>query len=228
MFSNKLFFTAFLVSLTIHGAVLFQTPNFNFLPSSNINRKVQVSYIKTLPTPAKVMINNKTGSKREPLLKIPDRITARKIAPPPFIDREAIFNKRAQIALSESSIPRPVFAKPDVIAIKKKITLPPIEMNKIDNPSYITYYQIVREKIKRAAYQNYTRTETGEVYVTFIITDAGYLKESRIIDDKSSSNQYLKDIALRSLTGASPFPNFPKELDYPYLSFNVVISFEIE
>ena len=42
-----------------------------------------------------------------------------------------------------------------------------------------------------------------------------------------SGNPYLRDIALRSIK-ASSFPNFPKELDYLQLTFNVVISFEIE
>jgi TonB family protein len=86
----------------------------------------------------------------------------------------------------------------------------------------------VREKIRRAAYQNYTRIETGEVYVSFIISNDGYLKEIKLIPEKSSPIPYLRETALKSIKEASPFPNFPKDLDYPQLSFNVVISFEIE
>ena len=123
---------------------------------------------------------------------------------------------------------KPIFASSEITAIKKKITLPAIEMAKIDNPSYISYYQIVREKIRRSAYQNYTRNETGEVYVSFIISNDGYIKDVRLADEKTTANDYLKNIALRSIRDASPFPNFPKELDYPQLSFNIIISFEIE
>ena len=101
-------------------------------------------------------------------------------------------------------------------------------MDKINSPSYVQYYQIVREKIRRSAYYNYSRTEIGEVYISFIISSDGVLKETRLVEEKSCSSQYLRDIALRSIKDASPFPNFPKELDYPNLSFNVVISFEIE
>jgi len=35
-------------------------------------------------------------------------------------------------------------------------------------------------------------------------------------------------VAEKSIFDASPFPAFPKDLDYPELSFNVIISFQIE
>ena len=92
----------------------------------------------------------------------------------------------------------------------------------------MNYYQLVREKIRRCAYQNYSRTDTGEVYLTFIINSDGSLKDIRLVEEKSSAAGYLKDIALQSVKDASPFPPFSKELDYPKLTFNVVISFAIE
>lgn len=156
---------------------------------------------------------------RELSLKSPVKINAAKLAPPPFVEKPP---------LSKPAFIKPVSLKPDIIAVKKKITLPPIELDKINNPSYISYYQIIREKIKRTAYQNYTRAEVGEVYLSFIISKDGYLNEAQLIEEKSSPNSYLKEIASRSIKDASPFPAFPKELDYPQLSFNVVISFEIE
>jgi len=87
---------------------------------------------------------------------------------------------------------------------------------------------MVREKIRRAAYQNYSRIDTGEVFLSFIISNDGYVRDTNLVEEKSSTNFYLREIALRSIKEASPFPNFPKELDYPQLSFNVVISFEVE
>jgi TonB family protein len=103
-----------------------------------------------------------------------------------------------------------------------------MDLDKINNPSYIGYYQIVREKIKRSAYQNYTGTEIGEVTVSFIVSSDGYLRDLRLVEEKSSSTEYLRETALRSIKDASPFPEFPKELDYPQLSFNLAITFEIE
>lgn len=181
---------------------------------------MEVSYVKTPEiTQAKP---KQAAPEREPPLKSPAKINVAKIAPPPFVEKPTS-------SLSKTAFIKPISLKPDIIAVKKKITLPPVEMDKINNPSYINYYQIVREKIRRTAYQNYTRAETGEVYLSFIISRDGYLKEVQLNEEKSSGNSYLKEIASRSVKDASPFPVFPKELvDYPQLSFNVVISFEIE
>jgi TonB family protein len=226
MFSDRVFQIAFLLSLITHGVILFQHSNFVTLSRNQKEQKLEVSYLKNPPATKEEPRN--FIPKREPFLKLPARITLDKRTPPPFVDRESIFKRNKEINPSNYAFNKPALIKPDIIAIKKKITLPPIDMDKINNPSYISYYQTVREKIKRAAYQNYTRTETGEVYATFIISDDGYLKDIKLVDEKSSPNQYLRNIALRSLKDASPFPNFPKELDYPNLTFNVVISFEIE
>lgn len=166
--------------------------------------------------------------KKEPFLKLSSMITAAKIAPPPFIDKQEVFKRNRETIQRESSFIRPALTKPDIIAVKKKITLPALDLDKSNNPSYISYYQIVREKIKRAAYQNYTRVEVGEVYLSFIISSEGYIREMRIVEEKSSFSPYLRQIALNSVKDASPFPNFSKDLNYPQLSFNVVISFEAE
>jgi len=226
MFSNRVFQIAFLVSLIAHGVILFQNPNFTLFPQNKNEQKLELSYVKT-PQEKKTEPRNQLPNK-EPFLKLPANIAMDKKIPPPFIDKEDIFRANKAMVPQDTAFAKPTFIKLDIIPIKKKITLPPIDMDKINNPSYISYYQIVREKIRRAAYQNYTRAETGEVYLSFIIASNGYLKDVRLIEEKSFSTDYLKEIAVKSIRDASPFPNFPKELDYPHLSFNVVISFEIE
>ncbi len=226
MFSEKVFQITLLISVITHGIIFFQNSNFALFSNIKNEQKLEVSYIKT-PQENKIDLKNQ-AAKKEPFLKLSSKITAQERIPPPFIDKESIFKGRNAISQRDASFSKPTFIKPDIIAIKKKITLPPIDVDKINNPSYITYYQIVREKIRRAAYQNYTHNEIGQVYLSFIISSYGYLKEVRLAEEKSSPSPYLKEIALRSIKDASPFPNFPKELDYPNLSFNVVISFEIE
>ncbi|MFA5145224.1 MAG: hypothetical protein WC723_04385 [Candidatus Omnitrophota bacterium] len=229
MLSGKAFQIALLVSLAAHGVILFKYPGIYHHPAREKEQKLEVSYIKK-PQETRLEPKTKNPAKKEPFLKLPPRISAKKIIPPPFIDKESVFKKDDQAGRQDVNLgfPKPAFIRPDVIAIKKKITVPPIDLGNIDNPSYITYYQVVREKIKRAAYQNYSGTETGEVMISFIISEDGYLKEWRFIEDKSSLSVYLRKIALSSLKDASPFPNFPKELNYPQLSFNLVITFEIE
>jgi len=227
MFSDRVFRITFFISLLTHGMLLGRNPGLNILPQlTKKEQQVELIYVK--PKEELRSTQKIQNRRREALLKLPQRITADKRIPPPFIDRESIFKANKAITAHDPVFAKPVLIRPDIIAIKKKITLPALDMNNINDSSYISYYQIVREKIKRAAYQNYTRTETGEIYLSFLISSDGYLRDVRFVAEKSSPSPYLKDIATRSIKNASPFPNFPKELDYQTLSFNVVISFEIE
>ena len=231
MFGDRKLKTAFIISLLCHGVIFIHFPMLTSFKPAPKNQKIEVQYVKqslelkSLPKDKIKHAILKPISKSEPFLKLDSKISQARNIPPPYIEQ----NKGPK-ALSNSLLdfPKPSFSTPDIMIIKKKITLPPIEMAKIDNPSYISYYQIVREKIRRSAYQNYTQNETGEVYVSFIISNDGYIKAVRLIDEKTNSGYYLKDVALSSVKHASPFPNFPKELDYPQLSFNIIISFEIE
>ena len=210
--------------------------NFNpFTPAPKV-QEIAVRYIKENPAVKSPPRNSPESGRQklmpvsEPFLKLDSKIvTGTRRAPLPYIEPENSSGGQKAIQIQKpTGFSKPTFMNSQVLAIKKKISLPAIEMAKIDNPSYISYYQIVREKIRRSAYQNYTHNETGEVYISFIITNDGYIKDVRLAEEKTTANDYLKDIALRSIRDASPFPNFPKELDYPQLSFNIIISFEIE
>lgn len=226
MFSDKIFQITLAISAIVHAAILLQNPNLNIFPQNKKEQNLEVSYMKNTREPKDS--SKMPSPKRELFLKSPPKINIEKISPPPFIDKENIFKRNSEAVLLKPAFTKPESIRPDIIAVKKKITLPPVQMDKMNNPSYISYYQIVREKIRRAAYQNYIRTETGEVYLSFIISNDGGLQEMQFIQEKSSFSPYLKETALCSIKDASPFPAFPKELDYPQLSFNVVISFEIE
>jgi len=224
MITDRVFQIALALSLITHSAIFLNYPVFKLPRLLKKPVKMEVVYLKNPPQLPDV----KQFSKSDSIMKLPDKTrTQTKNLQIPISNKDGILRS------SKPLTPQPIFIKPaviklDVIPIKKKISLPPIEMNKINNPSYVSYYQLVREKIRRAAYQIYTHTETGEVYLAFVILNEGSLKEVRLIEEKSSPNFYLREIAQRSIKDASPFPAFPKELDYPQLSFNVIISFEIE
>lgn len=232
MFSNRIFFHTFLISLFIHGVIFLQSSNLSPFPADKKEHKVEVTYLK-IPQPPLFQPKNEVhlDRQKQPFLKLPSKITVNSPLPSPYqnLEKENIFKKNKEILSADANFTKPAFLKPDdIVNVKKKVTLPPVDMNKINNPSYISYYQIVREKIRRATYQNYSRTEEGVVYLSFIIANDGSLVEEQIIDDKSSPVAYLREIAMQSIKEASPFPVFPKDLDYPKLSFNVIISFELE
>jgi len=230
MSSDKIFQIALVISLAVHGAVFLRSPNFGLsrkVPQEE-PEQIEVQYLKPLkgidlPDQGKI-------KKSERLLKLPDNVSLKRThLPPPLIKQEEIFKPgRGDISIKDA-FTKPSFIKPDVIAVKTKITLsPPKELDKNQSPSYLAHSQIVREKIKRALYQNYNRMEEGQVLITFILTSQGHLKNVRLVNKKSSSSGYLRKIALLSVKDAAPFPVFPEELDYQQLSFNVTISFEIE
>ncbi len=234
MISDRAFQFTLLISAAVHLVVLFQN-NSLFNPNSQSNNKkdnlVEINYLKLLEndiTPAKG-----PGLKLEVPVSLASRIAAVKRAPPPFIDREDAPGEKnipffAKNSLFAPSLLQKPEVKPDIIAVKKRISLPHVDIDQINNPTYLSYYQIVREKIRRCAYQNYATSDTGEVYISFIVSSSGYLEERRLVEEKSSANINLRNIALKSVNDASPFPKFPSALTYSQLSFNVIISFEIE
>ena len=112
------------------------------------------------------------------------------------------------------------------VKVTKEVSIPMLQSEKINTPSYITYYQIVRDRIRDRAYSNYTKLSVGEVFVTFIIKSNGALSELQVLEDKSSANDFLREVGLKSVQEAAPFPPFPKDLAYPELTFNVSISFQ--
>lgn len=227
MFLSKPFKTALVISLCLHGIILFQRLNVSFFKKNDPQKIVEIFYLNK-PDAARIDSSKRPADnkKKEALRKLPPVDIAAKKNPPPFIDKKT--SRSRENTPETPFLTKPYLIKPEVVSIKKKISFLSVDKDKAHNPLYINYYQVVREKIKHSAYQSYTRTEMGEVYLSFVISSDGDLKQSRIVDEKSSFSPYLREISLKSVKISAPFPNFPKELDYPQLSFNVIVSFEIE
>jgi len=226
-------------SVVSHGVFLMQNPRINPFAPAPKEQSIRVRYIKR--DELRKMPENKPPAGENPSQpprkadsfldldsKIVKSLPAPARVPPPYVDREKMLKDAKALSERSPELAKPVFASPDTLLIKRKVNLPKIDMARIKNPSYISYYQLVREKIRRSAYQNYAHNQTGEVYLSFIISSDGYVRDVRLLEAKSDAGDYLKKVAIRSVRDASPFPNFPKELDYPQLSFNIIISFEIE
>ncbi|MCM8800793.1 MAG: hypothetical protein NC912_02095 [Candidatus Omnitrophica bacterium] len=220
MFSERTFQIAFFISLILHSTIFIQNIKFSILPKN----KIQESQINYVIMDRKNQILE-TKKAEDGFLKLSPKILT-KISPSPFKDN--IIQKNKELIDFNKTLNKPEVIKSELVALQKKVTLPPLDIDKLDQPYYISYYQTVREKIRRAAYQNYLRNDTGEVYLSFILSHNGELKEVRLVEGKTKASDYLKEVALRSIKEAAPFPSFPKELDYPQLSFNVIISFQIE
>ena len=229
MFSDRVFLTALAISLVIHAAILFQSPNLKLFKQKEKQKLFTKLELRYLKGPKQISASaQKPSSKSEALLKLPDKIVNRPLILPPMINKEDIFRSNKQSLPQKELFPKPAFIKPEMTGIKTKISLAPDEPEKNNSPSYMAHSQVVREKIKRALYENYNRTEVGQVYLSFMLSRDGSLKEIHLVEEKSTPSAYLKEIAMRSIKDAAPFPGFPPALNYDQLSFNVVISFEIE
>lgn len=113
--------------------------------------------------------------------------------------------------------------------MSRNVSVPMFEGEKISNPKYLSYNQNIRQLIKQQAYRYVENPEfrAGEVYLTFILGANGQLKDLQIIEGRSHASDFLKNAGIRSIKDADPFPPFPTDLKYPELTFNVVISFEV-
>ena len=221
IFNEDFFYLALIISLSVHLTVAGGSLLIKAKPSTLVKKKkIEVSY--------------RSPPKEDPQPKL------RKDKP---VDKPAKEEKLSlHDSLSSVVLVKEHIAKPDALKIyeripekvrsfnaaaKKSVSVPALQSEKINNPTYANYYSLVRGRIKQRAYFNYSEYYAGEVYLTFILTNDGSLKEVQILEDKTTGGQYLRTIGLKSVKEATPFPVFPKELHYPELTFNVVISFQV-
>ena len=101
-----------------------------------------------------------------------------------------------------------------------------LHLTQEEKPLYLAYYQAIREKIRRSVYAHYPRElKDGQVALRFVLFSNGKLKEAGATQHRSFKDRRLKEIVLRSLIDASPFPSFPEGLERPFVPFRVMITF---
>lgn len=223
---RRIFYWALVTSLVFHGVLVLVA----FL--TNIHYKKNVSVAKDIEVVYQAI---EQGRKQKTARA--DRIQAsedkKKIEPPkalikPKLDVDVPFKpfKKPPTQMQETGR---ILSKPLASSAKREIAVPLLQAEKISNPRYLTYHEQVRDKIRSRAYYyvDSPRFEAGEVYLTFVLSSDGELKAVQIIDERSRASAFLKSVGLKSIKESAPFPAFPKDLKYPDLTFNVVISFEV-
>jgi hypothetical protein len=111
--------------------------------------------------------------------------------------------------------------------LSRKVSIRPVLSQKINNPVYTVYSQMVRDRIEEKAYQNYDKMEAGFVYLSFVLDDHGVLKDAQIIPEKTSASEHLQEIAIKSLRDASPFPAFLKGMTLWEYPFEIEIQYRV-
>lgn len=234
MLNDKAFAVFLVFSVAAHAAFFVSLPSTLVNPDKNVLRKIEVVYQKEASVKKEEIKVNKVA-RVEPVKKV-EALSIAKNPPPDFSDYFA------KPKLQTGVINKPQAYNDKTIAIKPKRVEMLLEKavsgsdNLPKNPLYLKYYEATRGKIRRYAYYNvaehlvpnYSRAYSGEVCLYFTIVSDGSLKELRVIDEKSTQDNHIKEIAMRSIKDAAPFPVIPKELGYPELSFIIIISFELE
>jgi outer membrane biosynthesis protein TonB len=223
--NDKIFQTALFGSLLVHSFFLVGTPGLLPRPAAAKTKPIEVVYQGHQKPPesqreriqrVQALTEEKTVRSSPQGLKIPG-------------ETEAVMLKDMGQHRERIAVPDKQPLKVVNLSEKRHVSVPLLATRKITNPKYINYNDRIREKIRNRAYFyiDDPKFESGEVYLTFVLLADGSLKDLQIIGAKSRANDYLRGVGLRSIKESHPFPAFPGDLNYPELSFNVIISFEV-
>jgi protein TonB len=201
MTGNKAFRIALLISITAHSSLFMPWARLDTLFKSVEKPKpqhIEVNYLEIRVTPKKKMAEEVI----QKALEEPLGETATKQHPP---------------------MPQPVALKEPAVTAAPNLKLE--EGSTKLTGAYLDYYNAIREKIKATLLSLYRPAHEGEVYLEFTLDPDGSLVRANIMDEKSSSYKELRNVTLKGLKKASPFPPFPDEVEEPQIDFNVLVSF---
>ena len=216
MSSNKSFQVAILVSVAIHSVFFLGIPRLPFLPSRHSPENLKITYYKIEER------KERTEEKKESIIEKLPQVKKEEILKP----AKAV-TKKAKKVTPEAK--RVTIAK-ELKEERKFETVIQEEKDDAKKATYISYYRAVREKIRQYADRKYPRNRNlreGEVFLSFVVASSGELLQIRIVDKKSVNSALLRNIAINSIRDASPFPPFPRGMSQYQITFNVIISFEV-
>ena len=163
-------------------------------------------------TPREIKKEKEVGKREKIDLEIPK--------PLPFTDN--IVSKLLEDDFS--SLEKPQAFDRETTEVIFLSTPPEEELKK--NPAYMNYCRLMREKIRANTYHNYNTNKKGEILAKFLVNSNGVLERVEL-SSESVNNKLLKDIVLKSIKEAAPFPAFPPELEkYSALPFRISIYFK--
>jgi len=243
MYENKSFQLAVLVSVLLHFTVFLSAPYMGVLPKKQPFEPIKVAYLKVKEKelPTKKLVGRKSESSHHQVLPPIAPEALPEVRKDDITDPLPVFELLPQAASKQEQIrkeePTVETISPDssgrAIIRGKGDKFETVVNNEKDNgrkATYISYYRSVREKIRYYADKNYIKegnASQGEIFLSFVITSRGELLHIMIIDAKSAEDLLLRNLAINSIRDASPFPIFPQDMTQHQITFNVVISFEL-
>lgn len=128
------------------------------------------------------------------------------------------------------SIDKQIPAELKSIDMKRDITVSMFKSDKMMNPSYLKLRSSVRDMIHRRvmSFKDHPDLESGEVYLTFVVSSDGVLHGVKIKESRTRASTFLRELSMRCIREVAPFPPFPPELNFPELTFNVLITYSVD
>ncbi|MBF0387321.1 MAG: hypothetical protein HQL20_05640 [Candidatus Omnitrophica bacterium] len=155
------------------------------------------------------------------MVKVEDGVGLRKMDGP-----QPLFKDVVDVA-SEFKVFERAPEKVKGLKVTKEVSIPILKSEKIDTPGYAMYTNIIRDRIRERAYVNFVKYAGGDVYLTFVVRSDGQLSDVQVLQNRTQASESLCAAGKDSIREAAPFPPFPKELNYPELTFNIQISFQL-
>lgn len=90
-----------------------------------------------------------------------------------------------------------------------------------NNPGYMSYYNAISGRLSRIGRKFYTVKESGEVRLVFLISKKGEVLHA----EATSESPALRDLALKIIHDASPFPAVPLEFQRDTVPFSISMQF---
>ncbi len=231
---NRSFKYAVIFSIIFHAIAVLNWPFYRHLFSDKSQfKEIEITYLRTQETPAPKKPEAAVKSSQPQLESAqPARIVSEELpkagqpkktepaVPKKDIseikrDEAKIENKPTPEQRAKVAIKQPVIPKTETTAsvdLKEMRLVPP------------SYAQTVRSRIIENLNSENSESE-GDIFVKFVITSNGGLKDINIEDGKSSKDGSLRRMAFEAVRDSSPFPRFPKDVLASEITFTCQITF---
>ena len=221
--STRLIYGAFFVSLVIHVCVLFVFNATNFFNlRNNPLKRVEVS-LRTKPPEAKSSpaVVAKIIPQKQPVYQ-PKEIERKEIL-------KGVLGQKAPKSPDNFKIFERSNDKIKELNVVKKVSIPLLDSEKINDPKYEKYKLAIKEAISEVMNRKFSEVQdkiAGDIYLTFLITKEGVLKEVKIIEEKSSANENLRRLALEGIR-ETQFALL-QDFQVPEMTFNSQLIFQVD
>lgn len=231
---NRSFKYAVIFSIIFHALAVLNWPFYRYLFSDKSQfKEIEITYLRTQEPPAPK--KPEAAVKRsQPQLESaqPAKIVSEelpKAGQPKKTEPAASKKNISEIKKDEAKIENKPAPEQRAKVVVKQTVIPKTETTasvdlkemRLVPPSYA---QTVRSRIIDNLNSEDSESD-GDVFVRFVITAKGELKDINIIDEKSSKEGSLRRMAFEAVRDSSPFPKFPKDVLAPEITFTCQISF---